>query len=737
MKQLQLIPAPGRAHFGALQKALAKRKPEEKNVLPFTWDLLELDRIRSVEAVAQVIRQVALVRPLALLLQGFHVASPVLLEFFRPVLTVAEELPLSLLLTMESCQQGDVVAVRLQTAVESSGVRFVPVELGPLDPVFLEESLGQRYPGAAFSEAVQQRLIGTASGNPGRLGEICLRLEEAGILFQQEGRWYFREDEVWPFPEQAEEYRLSPVLNLESEDFEVLEFLAGAGSAVPEGLLADEAVHRYLGVAERPCRKALGRLEQAGLIETVTGGWSFRDSALMQALRSESERSIQNRDLTVLAEAMARLPEQRPDVVAALLRRTGAEARAAKAYREAAKRFEEQGAWEAAGQAYRTARELDLAAGVVPILEESMDLHRREGNAWHVAGCLPEAEECYGAALVPAELLDLHGRAAGILCRRGGCFLDRGRFQEAQQDFQAALEAGEAISSLRAQRLAALGLVRSLRLLGLREEALKVRRRFPSAQSPVDLWLQLEEFLCSLGRPGEVEARQSLEEILARQETSSLARGRALERMAGELRRAGRDQEAMDLAGQAIGYAREVGDGSILARSLEVRASTAARIGAVLPEGYASLWTELARLAGRLGEDALQLVACMQAGETAVAEGDMGQAVRHLSRASQLASHGSQVAQEARAQNLLGIANLGLNKLYEAQSDFEAAGQLSLEVGDSLGHARSLLGLGRVYASQRKKERARTALSQARDAFLTLNLPGEAGQCASLLEELG
>lgn len=736
METIGQVPAPGRAHFGALQERLARPQEEAKGQLPFSWNLLELDRVRTLEAVAQVIRRVVEVRPLAILLQGFEVASPVLLEYFAPVLAVAEELPLSLLLTMEECEEGERHLAALEEMAEVKGVRFVPVELGPLDAVFLEESLAQRYPGSSLSGEILERLIRAANGNPGRLSEICLRLEEADILFQSEGAWYLRQDASWPFPEEAEEYRLSPVLELDPPDFDLLEFLAGAGRALPEGLLADREVMDYLGVAERPCRKALGRLEAAGLLETVPGGWSFRDPALMRALRSESERSVRTRDLTVLAEGLGRQPGFHPQGVASLLQRTGAEARAAAAFRAAARRYEEQGAWEAAGRSYRQASELEQSAGVTPALEESIDLYRREGNAWQVAAHLEEAAECYGAALVSAELLDLHNRVAGLLCRRGSCYLALGKLEEALEDFQSALDAAQEMNSMRAQRLAVLGLMRVMRAQGDRDQPMQLRTLVPPAADAVELWLELEDYLVQLGRPGELPARGKLEKSLEGKDLPPLVRGRVLGEMAGELRKQGRYQEALDLAGRAVELTRMVGDGRHLARALEVRAASAGALGVELPEGGASTWTELARLAGRLGELGLQRVACLQAGETAVAEGRMDLAVQLLARGSQLAHQVRDIPGEAHAQNLLGIANLSLNKLYEAQSDFETAGRLSLECGDHLGHARSLLGLGRVYASQRKKERAREALSKARDAFLSQNLDGDAGQCTAFLDAL-
>lgn len=741
LQSLADVTAPERVRLGAVQDFMARPPPEGGGGLPFPWERLELDRVRALEAMAEVVRRVARVRPLALVLRGFEAAPPLLTEFLDHVLAVGSELPLAVLLTMEATVENQFVTALLRSSAERHGVRFVPLELGPLDRMFLEEALASRYPGATFTPTFRVRILEASAGNPGRLGEVCMRLEEAGILSETAGTWAAQEDRPWPFPEEPEEYRLSPVLDLAPPDFELVEFLSGCGGGFPEALLADPEVGRYLGVAERPARKATARLEAAGLIQAARGGFAFKDSTLMRALRQEAEGSVRVRDLQVLAEALPRIPGLLPDFVASLLREVGDEQGAAVAFRLAAARHEEAGAWLAAGQAYRVARELDASAGVEPDLEEQIEHRRREGNAWHVAGRHAEAVESYTAALVPAELLDMHGRLAGLLCRRGACHLELGDTVAARADFDAAIEAATQAGSPKAQRLAVLGAMRARRRSGDGAGALELRALAPDLPAArgdgLDPWLLLEEAQAAAGGARGEAAGAELEATLASLPQAQLLRCRSLLGLAATARERGDPVTAFRLASEAIGLAHGCGDARTRALALELRATQATPAGEPLPEGTLALWNELARLAGRLGEDRLQRIACLQAGEAAVEHSSMELAVDLLGRAARLAARQHQVASEALAQNLLGIANLSLNKLYEAQADFEAAGKLCGESGDALGLARSLLGLGRVYARQRKKERARETLARARDAFQGLGLGDEATQCGALLQELG
>lgn len=729
---LGTIPAPERVRVGGLTSHLAP-PPSDTNAPAFAWERLRLDQVRGLECMAGAARAIASTRPLGLVLRGIDHASPLLLEYLEYVLGVAAEFPVSILLTAESGARDEALEGRLRAACEYAGSRFVTVDLGPLDRVFMEETLASRYPGGGLSDIVQGRILDAAQGNQGLLGEVCLRLEEAGVLYQSAGQWYSTQEIDWPLPTDPEGVRLAPVMELPPTDFEVLEFLAALGGPIPDGLLSDEAVLAYLGVAERPCRKAVSNFQERSILEVVAGGYRFRDEALQAAIH-QAAGGVRQRDLAMLAGALGRLPGAPGARIAHLLAEMGALADAALAYREAAADAEEAGAWRSAADALARARELDSQAGVEASLEERIDRHRREGNAWHVAGAFDRAVAAYGQALVPAELLDLHGRVAGLLCRRGSCYLEQGLLAAAREDFEAAIEAAEQTGSQKAVRLAALGRMRAALAEGDVGGAMEAREVAGQEADGAERWLRLSETLARSTADDGSSLADKLVEDLGVGGAGPVVTGRTLVALA-TARRQEDSRRALELARLGVEAARRAGDFRTLARGLEVLAGVGPGAGAP-PEETRAAWLELARLAARLGIVDLQLVACLEAGEILVGEEAWTRAAELLGRASRLASRLGLAASEAHAQQLLGQANLARNQLYEAQSDFEAAERLAVESGDQRGAARSRRGLGEVYARQRKKERARECLAQARDAFEDLGEVEEAAACAARLDQI-
>jgi tetratricopeptide (TPR) repeat protein len=732
LKALGTIPAPERVRVGSLAGHLAP-SPSDTSALAFAWERLRLDQVRGQECLAGAARTIAATRPLGLVLRGIDHGSPLLLEYLEYILGVAAERPLSILLTAESGARDEALEGRLRAACEYAGSRFVTVDLGPLDRVFMEETLASRYPGGGISDIVQGRILDAAQGNAGLLGEVCLRLEDAGVLYQSAGQWYSTPEIEWPLPTDPEGVRLAPVMELESGDFDLLEFLAALGGPVPDGLLSDKDVLDYLGLAERPCRKSVVTLEERGILEVVEGGYRFRDEALQAAIH-QAAGGVRQRDLAMLAGALGRLPGAPGVRVAHLLAEMGALADAALAYREAAADAEEAGAWRSAAQALARARELDAEAEVEASLEERIDRHRREGNAWHVAAAFDKAVDAYSHALVPAELLDLHGRVAGLLCRRGSCYLEQGLLAAAREDFDAAMEAAEATGSRKAVRLAALGSMRVALAEGDTGAAMEAREIAGQEADGAERWLRLAEVLAKANGPEGPELADKLLDDLAVAGVGPVVTGIAQVALAAA-RRQEDPRRSLDLARQGVETARKAGDSRTLARGLEVLAGVGPGAGAP-PEETRAAWMELARLAARLGLDDLQLVACLEVGELLVGEESWERAAELLGRASRLGARLNLAASEAHAQQLLGQANLARGQLYEAQSDFEAAERLAVDSGDQRGAARARRGLGQVYARQRKKERARECLAQARDAFEDLGETAEVASCTALLEEL-
>lgn len=735
------IPAPGTIEFPLVQRYLRSVEAPGQRPLPFPWEVAQLDRLRALEAGVALFRTVASTRPLALAIQAVQWASPLFHEYLGHLIVLAAEVPFTLLVTRETeggaedeARPGDEAMRALSEATRRAGSRFVDVELAPLADISLEEVISTRYPHAQLPEGEVRKLLYLAQGNPGRLADLLRRLEEAGILRNQGGAWTLDAEASWPFPESVEEFRLSPVLELEVEDFDLLEFWAGAGGLIPDALVASPEATAYHGVAERRARKALSRMSEAGVVESVPGGWSIRDPALVRALRDEADTAVRVRDLEIVAGSLMAEGVQDPTRAARLYQEAGQLARAASSLRSAAQRLEKVGAFSSAAEAYTRARGLASEAGVEEGLEARIDLHRFEGNAWQVAGKPEEATQSYASALVPAELLDLHGRIAGLRCRRGSCQLDLGDAEAAADDFEQALEAAQAAGSRPVTRLACLGLARARRRSGDPQGALQACDQAGQVADPVQPWLDFERARAEFGVGQVEEAERRLLHLAEATGSVGLLPARVLAVLSELYRSTERPQEARQIAGAAVNRARDRGDPLAVCASLEVLAEAAAATDD--HETSHSAWVELFGLAARTGRRETQLVAAFRAGEGCLNRRQNEAAAHLLQRAVTLARAAGERGLEARGQALLGTANLGLNKLYEAQADFEEAGRLAQQHDDPAGYAESLLGLGRVYAAQRKRERAREMLTEAADAFRAIAMGARADAADALLRTL-
>ncbi len=732
------VAAPQAMEFPLVHRFLAPGAEIGERSLPFPWDLARLDRFRAMEAAIAMFRVVAAERPLAISILGLDWASPLLVEYLEHLLLLAAEVPFAVLATSDLPVEGTALAGgplgQLEPATGKAGSRLVTIDLQPLSEISLEEVLSSRYPHSNFTDGFKRRLFALAQGNPGRMGEMCRRLEEGGIVFTSQGGWFAREDQPWPFPETVSEYRLSPVLDLSAQDFELLEFWAGGGGPIPAPLVARPETREYLGIPERSARKALGRMESVGVVETIPGGWRIRDPALVAALRQETDPSVRGRDLGILGRALADPGSGDPLRAARLLEEAGDLEGAVGALRSAADGLEKSGAWGTAAECLARSRLLAARCGREDGVEERIDLARREGHARQVAGAAREAIEAYSAALVPAELLDLHGKIAGLLCRRGACRLDMGDPQGAGQDFEAAREAAGTAGSPVAVRLALLGSVRASRAAGDPAAAAQALELAGRAGDPVQAWLDLEAALVA-GESGRNEdSERALLELLESTGKQPILAGRILGEVARLHLGAGRIEEALKVGSAAVQKAQETGDALMMVEALATLCRAAD--SGLDREASRRAWGELFGLAGRVERRDLQLVAAARAGELCLEAGLAEAAVHFLDRATGLARGAGQSAQEAHAQMLLGRSNLALAKLYEAQSDFEEAGKLALLLGDEALRGESLLGLGRVYAAQRKRDRARETLSKAREVFRTLALADREAEAAAALTPL-
>lgn len=726
------IPAPVGVEFPRMQRFLKSAPRVDRRSLGFPWEPARLDRLRALEAAIGLVRTVARSRPLALCLRRIHWASPMLLEYLEHLIGLSAEVPFALLLTAEQGLEPPELVSMLDSATRKAGVRLVQVVLGPLSDISLEEVLAARYPGNTFSEALVTRLARVADGNPGRLGEMCRRLEEARVLRNEQGAWIADETRPWPFPDTAEEYRLSSILELEPRDFELLEFLAGLGGPVPRDVLTHAETFRYTGYPERTALKALGRMVKVGVMEVAPGGWRFHDLALARALREEAESEVKTRDLEALGGIMADLDHIDPERAARLFEGAGAGIRAVRALRASAGHLEEVGAWTSAARAYRRARLLATQSEFEEELEVAIDLHRSEGNAWHVGGAPAEAYESYTAALVSAEMLDLHGKIAGLRCRRGSVQLARGNAAESEDDFEAALDAAEEVGSATMRRLALLGCMRARLAQGNAAGALEAREAAGAGADAVEPWLRIEEARARIASDDLATAEALLLALAEAHAAEPVLLARALSVLALLYLEQGELDAANQSAAGGLARARELGDSEAAAEALEA----AARVADARGDADASLmaWGELFEVTGRTSARHLQVVAGLNAGRRCLDRDEHEAAAYFLARAVALAVQIEDDAAAVDGHVLLGTSNLALNKLYEAQSDFEEAGRKARALGDGAGEARGLLGLGKVYAAQRKKERAKDALARARDAFDALGDPAGVEEATALLE---
>lgn len=693
------------------------------------WEAQELDRLRGLEAVAQALQAAARVRPLALVISGTEGARPLLFDYLAYVLPLVAEVPLAFVLVVEGMDGLEASFDRLRRSTEGAGSRWVEVRLGPLDPIALEEILKARYPEADFAPPFVGRVLKAAHGSPGRLGEVCRKLEEAGALFREGGQWLGREPDPWPIPEGLADYRLAPMLDLAPADFEFLELLALAGRIIPDRLVSDPRLAGYLGTGERALLKGVSRLAKLGLLEPAPGGWRIPDASLQTALREEADPLVRKRDAGVLAGALAATQGADPMVVARLAEAAGELAAAAGALSRAADALEAEGAFGAAASALGRAREIQVRLGAEGSFEERVEGARREGHAWQLARYHDEALEAYARGLVTAEMLELPLKVAGLRCRRGWCLLAQGRAAEAETEFTEAREAASGADAPGAVRLAILGLIQATRALGRTDEVGVLRTVAGEAEDQLEPWLEFETALAQAQAGDREGAEELLIALVERWPANHLVVARSLVALAELHEAAGRDELALSTARTAVDRSRKAGDPRTLLAALEL-------VGRSTPDSGAERRVTrrmVYALAARLEEPRAQLAAALELGGEGLAEGRTEEAGRLLAQAQRLAKKLGRIGDEARAELLLGTANLTLNKLYEAQADFENASKKCQTLGDAKGGAEAMLGLGRVYLAQRKGTRAKELIAKARDAFKALGLPEREAACAKLL----
>jgi DNA-binding SARP family transcriptional activator len=217
-------------------------------------------RHRTFAALREFLLALAGQRPLALVLEDFHWADALSLDFTAALL---ERVPTSrLLLVGVSRPDPPHRWKRLTTlARQTCGDAYSQIELGELSPGAARELLYALVPIPDLPARTEELILGTSQGNPFFLEEILRELIDAGAVAREDGGWRVRKEiDSLAVPASVQAVVLSRVDRLGPGLRRVLEKAAVIGRSFPLRLLAR---------LERPpeeLERALWELENRDLV---------------------------------------------------------------------------------------------------------------------------------------------------------------------------------------------------------------------------------------------------------------------------------------------------------------------------------------------------------------------------------------------------------------------------------------------------------------------------------------
>jgi tetratricopeptide (TPR) repeat protein len=603
------------------------------------------------------------------------------------------------------------------------------VALSPLAPADSERIARAALAGRAIDDALVERIVERAEGNPFFLEELARAVREQG-------------DATTPVavPDTVQGVLLGRIDRLDPDDRRLLQVAAVVGKDVPLGLLQ--------AVAELPAPafwSGLGRLKAAEFLYETTAStepeFTFRHALTHEvayaSLSPEDRRACHAR----VVEAIEGLGAERVAVeierlahhafhgglrarAVTYLRQAGARAAARSAHREAVLRFEQA---------------LEALAQLPPARErqaEAIDIRFDLRNSLLPLGEVDRGLECLREAEALAVGLEDARRLAQLSVYLTGQLYLRGEHAQAWEAGQRALAIGRALDDvgLRVSTHAYLGQVSHARgdyrgaaaffrdnveaLVGARAHERFGLPQLPSVHSRTCLVWSLAE----LGEFAEAFARGDEAVAIAELVDQPLSRTVAYAGLGAARLRAGDVEGAIAILERALDLCDRWHIPIWVPRvasSLGVAYAQAGRIDAGL--ALAARAVERAEAMMLVGGLAL-LVACRA--EAALAGGRVSEGSALAARALALAREHGERGYEAASLRLLAEAARVTGDLPGAVRAGEAALALATELGMRPLVGQCLLGLGRALRRSGEGEDAARRLSAARALFGELGMAG-------------
>ncbi|MGC8837742.1 MAG: tetratricopeptide repeat protein [Anaerolineae bacterium] len=708
-----------RVRGGAEEDALIRARARElagdaaDELLPYLLHLMEVEvreesaaerlvhlepallRQQTFLAVREFLAQVALRRPLLLILEDLHWVDRPSLDLLLFLLGLTRDVPLAILGL--SRPEGEAVQRMRAWAEDMHAPHFLEVALGRLPPGDSDRLAAHLLQTPGVPQPVREWVVERAEGNPFFMEELVRMLMDRGLLRQVGGEWAWvggDVNQVEAVPSTLQALIAARVDTLAPAPREVLQVAAVAGRSFSPRLL-EEAVPRERREAIWP---SLSVLEERGLITAEGGGeeqFAFRHGlirdtvygTLLQDTRQDLHRRVGQAIETLY---QARLEEQ-AEVLAYHFSEGRLAAKAIPYLLEAGGRAAARFANEEAIRFYTRALEFLKEEG--DGTEYRVRAHSGLGDVLGFVGQYEAAVQEYLAALALEEQgarPAVSRRIADLKRRIARTYLRQGNQEEALQWLQQALreldlDPGAAMAVERARVYNDLGWLHFRR--GEMQEALAWTTRCLSIVEGTDHY-------------GELAA--------------------AYNRLVGMYFRLGDWEQARDYAERGLRLRQRMGDTYGLALSYTNLGGLAMFLGdwdQAIAHNQRSL-----ELKERLGDVPGQRSSCSNLGLIYLLKGAFAEAEKYLQRALNLARETRE--HWGMAQTLANLTRLdlargqwgqALDRLAEATRLAEEAGAAEQQAELAWLRAEALLGLGR----------AEEALDQAQQAVRMADRTGD------------
>lgn len=746
------LECPGFQHGGVIRELFETPSP------PVEGDLLDglthrqrIHRYRAQQyMLARVLASLAAMAPLALVLDDLDRADEGVMDFLEYFLVDLRHLPVLIVCTKtilpegSSSGRGEAEVDRLDDLLQRAlryEVRLVRLHLSPLDVRYQRAIVSRVYPENRFDEPFFQVLNARSKGNPLAVKETMDLLARRGALsLTDDGFWVNEDIAQYPLPDRLADLILSRLIELNEEEFELLEFFSVAGRRLPLSVLTAKETASYLGLGTRALLKKMERFVTAlSFYHHAGDAFLSRFPDSLQAIYDEIPAYVRECDHRLLAEVF---PARKGDARSTVVRAD--HALLAREYEgcyelllQSADFLEDAGSVSGALAYLRRAGEcLKQGRSAEHSLADSVEVARRSGELCLVAGEFEAAVALFDQALPLCNILNLDRLEAELTLFKAYCHRMLTQWLAAQECYGDAQSAAEEHNAKDLYFLAQMGLAQVFSDQDLPEKALQY-----ASGAMMDLPLDLDAGAGVQILMGDLHRRRqeydAAGKCLAQLEDPKSLSGVLAVDLRNAQARLARDEEKVDLAmslvSEASAQATRYGYLAGMADAAEI-------IGALLaptdPATAARHYAECFFMRRRIHHRPALLRLCRKAAALHKAQGEDGSSLFYLEEA--VGQMSADVHPKSRSElcEELGKVNLKLSKLYEAQHYFEETIKLAGQLKDEYMAARSRYRLGKVFAAQRKKEKAKDLLTMAREAFVRLEKEDRVKAVDEVLESL-